>query len=870
MLIGSCFITGAIRAQEQIEKSSSALHEESDSNHLNSTHSADNEQSIDPQSSVNNETEEEEGPRTIRQIFITGNKQISTQALLNKIPYKLGEVFDPRKSGSLLRNLYALGYFRYIELLGEDIGKDQIDLHIAIIEKHKLEEVKYVGNDHLSSRDIAKKIDFSKIPAVDEEELSKFSKIIQQIYIDKGYHFTKIVPTMTVDESDKATVTFTVEEGPQSVVKQIFFKGNNRIDDKQLRAVLFTREDWLLSFMDNAGMFHPDALEQDKYTLETFYRNHGYLVAKVTHVDIDMDPKSKNFYITFHIDEGDTYTIKDITIPGNDILSEDELLRALPLKKGMLFSQNKLQKSLEIVRMLWGEHGYIFADVDQSIQVNEEEKSVSIAFYSDLGSKVRLNRINIIGNAKSRDAIIRRQIVLDEGDLLTTQKMEFSKNRVELLGYFDKRNGVNWKMNRISDDLCDLDLILKEVRTGTATLQAGTRGSGFDIQNPSEAFTVSFGFADTNFLGRGIQYDVAAALAKTEQSGHLNIVNPWLFNKPISGAVNIFASNVTYDDLRSVTRRVNEFRSGGSGGLGFFLKTPRDAHIQCQAGAENILYRNPPIANAENPVEQLEFQAILNRRFQSGMLIWVTNAINQDMRNHPMHPSHGYRWYGNVKVGFAGDKIFRPNINNTIGQTQCCQPNCTNPSHPICPDPQGNRTCCPPAANFGFVKFEADGAWYTPLIGESDLVLCTHGHFGIVHAFDKKTIPYRELFHIGGPATVRGFLFGQISPSWINDSIGATKAFWVNAELVFPIKPDFSIKGALFYDGGAGWDTPDSDCINPIRLRNNRFNYRHAIGIGVRLLNPAPMQVDWGFKLDRNKKIGEPVAEMHLTMQHNF
>lgn len=786
--------------------------------------------------------------RSVNNILITGNKNVPEEAILNRLPYKRGEPYNKAKTSTAIRNLYSLGYFRHIEMLGENVGDDGMNLHIRLVEKKKLEGVKYHGKRNVTEKEVTKKIDFSKIPAIDEEELKKYAEIIRGIYIDKGYHFAQVTPSMEID-GDKATAVFTVEENKPSAVKQIFFEGNHNISSKKLRGILFTREDWVLSFMDSAGTYHPDAVEQDKFSIETFYQNHGYLTARVVDAQVEMDPKTKNFYITFTIEEGPQYTVNEIKVPGNEFVSEEELMRILPIRKGDLYSKTRVQKSIERLRNLWGERGYIYADVEPSIQPDEEKKTVNIAFYSELGNKVSLRRINIVGNKKSRDKIIRRQLILDEGDLLTTQKMDFSKDRVELLGFFDKRDGVNWKINRVSDNLCDLDLIVKEVRTGSATIQAGAGGSITDITDPTRVFTINMGFADTNFLGYGIQYDISMMLSRSEQSGHINILDPWLFDKPISGAASLYASRVDYQDLRSVSQQVSERRIGGSGGIGFFLARPRDAHVQFQAGIENISYGNnkdetPKAAHIATQAETEEFQNILNRRFQNGTLAWVSNIINQDMRNHPVHPSQGYQWSSTLKVGLS---VGIPGKHE--------------------PTPQNRE-------KFGFVKFDGDVSWYTPLIGENDLVLCLHGHVGVVEQFGDHTIPYRELYHIGGPATVRGFVFGQISPMWGPNSIGARRAFWENVELIFPINPDFTMKGAIFYDGGAGWHTPDASQIlsspGAGELRNNKFNYRHAVGVGVRLLQPVPLQIDWGFKLDRNKKLGEKVSEIIFTMNHNF
>ena len=144
-----------------------------------------------------------------------------------------------------------------------------------------------------------------------------------------------------------------------------------------------------------------------------------------------------------------------------------------------------------------------------------------------------------------------------------------------------------------------------------------------------------------------------------------------------------------------------------------------------------------------------------------------------------------------------------------------------------------------------------------------------HAFLGITHIFPKHTIPYKELFHIGGPATVRGFEFGQIGPQIFDNSIGGKKAFVINAELLFPITADQSIRGVLFYDGGAGWDTPNPAAAGPF-LRNNKFDFRHAVGFGIRVTQPTPVRVDVGFKLDRRKRDGEPASRIHFGMNQEF
>ncbi len=783
--------------------------------------------------------QERANPR-IQAIIITGNKTVTADAIQHRLPWQKGEEFQVRETGMALRKLYSMGYFRSIELYGEELSHNRMNLHVNVLEKTRLRAVKFEGLSNLSEKEILKKIDFSKVQAVDDEELNKYAQIIKKMYLEKGYHHAVVTPHTTI-EDNQIIATFKIEEHKHSAVRRIRFEGNKHATGKQLRSLLYSREQWIMSFLDSSGTFHPEMLEADRHAIEMFYKNHGYLNAKVVHIQVDTDPKTKDFTITYHIDEGDVYTFGDIKVPGNELMSEEQLLRVIPIRKGMLFSSILIQRSIEALRNFWGESGYIFTDIEPSVQPNEETKTVNVSLYTELGSKVRVRRINVVGNQKTRDYVVRRQLVVDEGDWITSRNMEQSKNRVEFLGFFDKREGVNWKINRIADDLADLDLILKEVRTGQFTLQVNTNGSFEDYQNPLRTLQATIGFSDSNFHGHGVSYNLNLALSRAEQSGSFSVGSPWLFGRPISGVGNIYATAVQYEDFHNVTQEIRERRAGGSGGVGL-MWVPYDVHMAAEIGAENIFYRNQPIAFVPGePIAQAEFQRIINWFFQPGTHAWVTGSIDQDRRNHPMHPTRGHRWYANLKFGIP---VHSPQPNATAIRTD-------NP-------------------NYCYVKFDADAVWFTPLIGEQDLILGIHGHAGTVHNLGHHTIPYREIYHIGGPATVRGFTFGQIGPNWKTDSIGAANAFWLNVELIFPIKQDFSIKAAAFYDGGAGWHTPVP--INPAspNLRNNHFNYRHSVGVGVRILSPIPIQVDWGFKLDRNKKIGETASEVHLTMNQAF
>ncbi len=828
-------------ANQEIEDTTPLIEEYQDTN--------DQSTSIDQEiAELNTQEEYEEEsqiialPRRINKIIISGNLYTSKDAILSYIPYKVGEVFDPRKTRQLIHNLYyGLKRFRNITVKGENIDNDLINLHIIVEEKKPLKEVNILGNKQVSDKEIAKKINFDEIKAIDAEELKKLAHQIKQIYLDKGYHTADIATELRIDEDDRAIATFTIHEGKQSIVKQIHFIGNNFISSKELRGIVLTKEDWLLSFLDRAGHYHPGRLDADKHFVEQFYQNHGFLHAKVIDVIVDMDPKTHHIILTYEIEEGDQYIINEVHAPGNELISEEYLLSLLSIRPGMIYSRDSVANSIKQLERIWGDRGYIFAHIDPSIQPDEDNKTIAISFFSELGDKVYLNRLNIRGNKKTRDKIIRRKVILEEGELITQSRMNFSKHNVESLGYFAPRDGVNWKIRRRGTDEADLDLIVKETKTGHFGAQIGFGGAGADLRSPSSGFSVKGELSDTNLFGSGIHLNFSATWSKDEQTVLFHVAQPWLFDKPILGAFDIYHKRPTYDELRNLNiNAVHEKLTGGSVTAGFITQSKRhimhDVHVLASVGIENITYQRQPRAQIFGATQQTidEFQSILDKEFEPGKFVWFSTKLEQDTRNHPVHTNRGHRWRITSKFAIP-----------TFGD------------------------------NLGYYKLGFDASWFTPLIGEYDLVLRLHSYLGIAAPFKNRTVPFGELFHIGGQQSVRGFLFGQIGPKFLGDTIGAKKALFFNVELIFPITNDMTMKGVVFYDGGAGFDNPYVGDVSCKNVMDNSFDYRHSIGIGLRLLKPMPMKIDWGFKIDprRNKldpDLSESASEVHFGMSYDW
>ncbi len=780
----------------------------------------------------------------INKIIINGSKTLPIDTIRSKIPYHEDEEFSNEKTNSTIKNIHKLGYFKQVEISTEKLPENKINLHINVTEKPLIKEIIFKGNTHLPEKDISKKLDFTKIPAAELQELKKLVRVIKKAYAEKNYHFAEVTVKM-VTEKDSNKVIFTIKEGPQSLVKRVRFKGNTVFNEKKLRSLLFTREDWILGPMDKSGTYHPQAVESDKFTLEGFYQSNGYMNARVIDANLKFSNNKKEMTITFVIHEGDKYVIDEVTAPGNDLFTEEQLLSLIPIRKGQLYSRELIRISMDQLRTICGDFGYIYADIEPMIQPDDKTKKVSIGFHIELGSKVRLNRISIFGNEKTRDKIIRRQLLFNEGDTLTSTRMDASKDRVGALSYFDPRDGVNWKLNRLSEDLADLDLIVKEVPTGRGELKLTYGGAPGELSMHS-GIAAEFHLSDRNIAGKGLTGNFMARLGQEDRGLNIGVAQPWLFDKPIRVGFDGYFSRSSYDEVRKVVDSVQEERFGGSGHIGFISRKLSDTSFIFQTGINSLaLYSSTNgqktkvtasivgDVNAKN-----ELQAIFDQRFETGKFTFLQLDCGQDTRNHNVHISRGHQWSITSKLGL-----------------------------PMFGD------------NFSFFKIQFDGHWYTPIIDEKTLVLHLRGHLGSVNALGDHSIPYRELYHIGGQASVRGWTFGQIGPMWFHpdlledegwqgDSIGAKRGLFFNAELVFPLTQDLSFKGVVFYDGGTGWNTPHASTIDPAHLKNNSFKYRHSIGIGLRMLNPQPIRIDWGFKLD--KQTGEKAGEVSFSSYFDF
>ncbi len=280
----------------------------------------------------------------IKKITVEGNKYIKDEAILKRLPFTVDQKFDESRSGMAIRNIYELGSFRQVRLEGEKLDDTSMNLFVVVEEKKLLEKLEFKGNRTLKTKQIKEKLNLDKLKTIDEEVMHRIAQSIKKLYREENKHLVNVtfelIPSQ--NNTDKASAIFTIHEGPTSRINRVYFVGNKNLPNRKLRNILFTRENWLLGFMDSAGTYQEDMLEMDKHRIEYFYRDHGYLTAKVAKAKVEFSKNNRDISVTFNIKEGALYTIQDISIIGDEVHNEEELLQLVVLEKGHSFSQSKL------------------------------------------------------------------------------------------------------------------------------------------------------------------------------------------------------------------------------------------------------------------------------------------------------------------------------------------------------------------------------------------------------------------------------------------------------------------------------------------------------------------------------------------------
>ncbi|MBT4594663.1 outer membrane protein assembly factor BamA, partial [bacterium] len=623
--------------------------------------------------------------KEVRSVEVEGNKRVKPAAILRRFPCKVGHDFDSEKISEGIKLVDSMGYFSQVSVESETTDDGQMDLFVVVKERPLLASVELHGNKALSTKKISEKVSLSSLKSIDLDVAKLLVFKIKRLYKESDFHSAKASYKISKVKGKKGVgrLDVFIEEGPKTRVGNIRFVGNKNLADPKIRSRIYSKELWLLSGLDGSGKFDKDMIEADRYQIENLYQDHGYLKAKVTDIKIEpIEDHTDELNITYHIEEGDKYNVRYISVPFDDEYDERQILNNILLKEGKTYSKSLLNASMERLRFMWGHKGHLLADVYPDFKIHADTKEIDIEFKVEKGRQVWINRVDVTGNKATRDKVIRREISVEEGSIAKTAELEVSKRRIEALGYFD-RDGVNWKQHQVAEDVIDLEMNVKEKKTGSFMLQ-GAYGTG-----PSSGLKLSVQAGKRNLGGHGRDFsgllEVDTELVRQFRA---TFFEPFLGDTNVSMGIDSFIKKDKYEQWREAYRTPVERVAGANVEFGFRVpQLDKDVKYLWSIGFEDGEF-----TGADEIIgTRTAYRYLVDRKLKSGGLFWTGLTAVKDTRNHPVYPSHGYRLE-------LGGKIAPSFLSNA----------------------------------FSYYKIEADAAWYTPIIGPDKLIFCAHARIGIL------------------------------------------------------------------------------------------------------------------------------------------
>ncbi len=454
-------------------------------------------------------------------VTVSGNKRIEASAILQVVKTKPGEVFSAKQLDEDLKEVYKLGYFESVSIDSEDTP-DGARVEIQVVEKPSIGAIHVKGNEKLDNDEVMDALNIKIYSILNLDKIREGIEAIKDLYRKKGYLNVDISYEIQEEKERTVALVLTVNEGKKAFVREIDFVGNNAFPDSKLRAQMETKEKGWLSWILDTGKLEMDKLRQDVDRITAYYYNHGYIKAKVGEPQVKVEGDS--IYVTIAVQEGPQFTVGKVDLEGDLLKPKEEMLAPLEIKSGIIYNRELTSQDILNLRDLYADQGYAFADIDPLVDINDQDLLVNITYKVNKGKKVYFNRITIVGNTKTRDKVIRRELEVKEQQLFSSGALRRSSENLHRLDFFET---IDISTNQAKeDDKLDLRIEVTEKKTGTFSI-----GAGFSTV---DGLIGIFDISQRDFMGRGQRLSFAGQIGGRNQRFSLLFNEPWLFDIPLS------------------------------------------------------------------------------------------------------------------------------------------------------------------------------------------------------------------------------------------------------------------------------------------------------------------------------------------------
>ena len=741
----------------------------------------------------------EEPAPTVASVGVEGNLRVEQDAIKVQLRTQPGMPYDAAALDADIRAVYGMGFFDQVDADVSPAGAGQVAVVLRVKERPLVRTLKVEGTDEIEKEEIEGALKVRPRTILDPEKIRQGIEAARKLYIDKGYLDATITYTTTPVGENEVDIVYKVEEKDTIKVEEISFEGNEAFSGRTLRGVMQTRESWIFGFITGAGVLSRDVLRTDVERLTAYYYDHGYVTVRIDEPRVER--KDDGLYITVKIAEGDQFKIGKVDVTGMELPPDTVKLReGIDTVSGEVFSASALREDSQKLTERLSEDGYAFATVEPQTAIDESSKTVDVMFQADRGKQVVVDRIEIEGNSKTRDKVIRREMRLQEQELFSARKLRKSREALQRLGFFQE---VNITTRRAAaEDRMNVVVAVKEAQTG-----AFSAGAGF---SSADALLFNVRLQENNLFGRGHRVVANADVGSIRRNIVLSFTEPYFRDTPLTVGVDVFDWRLEFDDFARSGRGASTQFTYPVTALGYdtLWGLPLD---EVRVGAD---YR---LEQAE--IGDIDFSASRSIRAEEGtsLVSSITPRVSRNTLNHAFDPTAGS--FQDVGVEVAG-----------LGGEQ-------------------------------FVKFEARERWYYTFLRSKALGDFTYSigaafGYGFGDAgLEGNELPLFERYFPGGINSIRGFetrtlgprevrknIFGQVVDT---TPIGGSQQVIINNELIFPIVQGIGLKGVVFVDAGNAYSAEDGITIDETRV---------AAGAGVRWLSPlGPFRIELGKPLVSKK-----------------
>jgi len=552
---------------------------------------------------------------TIEQILVQGNQRVEPATIRTYLTLREGDPFDPARMNRSLQNLFATSLFADVSIV-----RQGNNLLIRVVENPIVNRIQFEGNNKIKDEDLNKEVQLRARIVYTRTKVQQDVEKILELYRRKGRFAARVEPKIIELPQSRVDVVYEISEGPPTYVRRINFVGNEAMSDGDLRGVILTREERWWRFLSSSDTYDPDRMNYDRELLRRYYLQNGYADFEVISAVAELAPNRENFYMTFTIKEGPRYKLEkvDVDVRVKD-LPKPLVEHAIIPEVGDWFNAKKLEDTSDAVIEAAGDAGFTFIDVKPEVKRNVEKRTMAITFHVIDGPRVFIDRINLKGNNVTIDKVIRREMVLVEGDAFNSAKVRRSKQRLENLGFFKQdTTKIDSNPSEVTPDRTNLLVTVEEQPTGELSFGVGyssASGALFDV-----------GFRQRNLLGKGQDLSANFSIAQRTMQGNISYTEPYFLNRRLSAGVDLVATRQDYQDEAGFTS--NQY--GATFRLGYQYNEYLYQRFSYQFSATKL-----------TGLAQSVSQAI---REQSGQALTsaVSQSIVYDRRNNIIEPTSGY------------------------------------------------------------------------------------------------------------------------------------------------------------------------------------------------------------------------------------